>query len=363
MGPQSAGALPGPICYNKGGTLPTCTDANLILGYLNPEYVAGGKIKLDLDKTKKLLKEDLSAKLGLSLVETAAGMFKIINMNMAQGVRQISIERGYDPREFLIIVAGGAGPIHAGEICKELEIPMFIVPDVSSIFCAAGMLLGDLKHDYVRSYLFSISQIEKSSFMEIYEQMKNAGVDTLNKEGVKKENIEFYPVLDLRYIGQYHEVQLSVPWKDVESFDFENIKETFHSEHNRLFGYSLKEEGTEIEIINVRLRVIGKTKKPMFISEAKTQVLLQSAFKEKRKIYIPETNEIKEVNVYNGDIPLNGNIINGPAMIEKVNTSIFVSENYDCRIDMFGSFIIYNKEIFPNGFKKENASMVLQQSA
>jgi len=362
MGPQSAGALPGPICYNKGGTTPTCTDANLILGYLNPDYFAGGKIKLDLNKTKKLLTEKLSSELGLSLLETAAGMYRIINMNMAQGVRQVSIERGYDPREFLIIVAGGAGPIHAGEICKELEIPMFIVPDVSSIFCAAGMLLGDLKHDYVRSYLFSFSQIEKNSFLETYEQMKNTGVETLIKEGVKKENIEFSPVLDLRYIGQYHEVQLSVSLEEVESFNLKEIEETFHNEHNRLFGYSLEEEGTEIEIINVRLRVLGKTEKPKFLSETKAQTPLQSALKEKRKIYIPEANETKEVNVYNGDIPQSGNIINGPAIIEKVNTSIFVSESYDCQIDKFGSFIIYNTEVFPLGFKKEDASMVLQPS-
>ena len=362
MGPQSAGALPGPICYNKGGTLPTCTDANLILGYLNPDYFAGGKIKLDLIQTKKILAESVSPKLGLSLLETAAGMYRIINMNMAQGVRQVSVERGYDPREFLIIVAGGAGPIHAGEICKELEIPMFVVPEVSSIFCAAGMLLGDLKHDYVRSYLYSFSKIEKNDFLKTFEQMKNAGVATLIKEGVKKENIEFYPVLDLRYIGQYHEVQLPVPWEDVELFNLQKIKNSFHNEHNRLFGYSLDKEGTEIEIINVRLRVLGKTEKPKFLSEAETQTSLQLAFKDKRMIYIPETNATKEVSVYNGDIPLSGNIINGPAIIEKVNTSIFVSESYDCQIDRFGSFIIYNKDVFPNGFKKEDSSKVLQLS-
>lgn len=359
MGPQSAGASPGPICYNKGGKLPTCTDANLILGYLNQDYFAGGKIILDSNKTKKLIKENLSSELGLSLLETAAGMYRVINMNMAQGVRQVSIERGYDPREFLIIVAGGAGPIHAGEICKELEIPMFIVPDVSSIFCAAGMLLGDLKHDYVCSYMYSFSRIEKKSFLEIYEQMRNTGEDTLIKEGVKKENIEFYPVLDLRYIGQYHEVQLPVSMEDVALFKLKKIKKAFHGEHNRLFGYSL-EEGTEIEIINARLRVLGKTEKPKFLAETKAKASLKSALKEIREIYIPETNETKKVNVYNGNIPLNGNIIKGSAIIEKVNTSIFVGESYDCQVDKFGSFIIYNKEVFPNGFKKEDASAVLQ---
>jgi N-methylhydantoinase A len=351
MGPQSAGALPGPICYDTGGSSPTCTDANLILGYLNPDFFSGGKIKLNVNKTKQLLTEQLASKLDLSLLETAAGMYRIINTNMAQGVRQVSIEKGYDPREFLFIVAGGAGPIHAGEICRELEIPKFVVPNVASIFCAAGMLLGDLKHDYISSYLFSLSQIDKEYFLALFDQMKETGIKTLIKEGVEESHIEFYPVLDLRYIGQYHEVQLSILWEDVVSFNLEKIKKAFHNEHNRLFGYSLEEEGTEIEVINIRLRVIGKTEKPKFLSETKSKISLQTALKGKRQVYIPEINEIKEVTIYDGELSLNNNIINGPAVIEKVNTSIFVSDNYDCLVDNYGSFIVYNKEAYPDGYK------------
>jgi N-methylhydantoinase A len=357
VGPQSAGALPGPVCYDKGGTLPTCTDANLILGYLNPDFFAGGRIKLNVEQTKRLMTEQIGSKLDLSLLEAAAGMYRVINTNMAQGVRQVSIERGYDPREFLIIVAGGAGPIHAGEICKELEIPMFVVPEVSSIFCAAGMLLGDLKHDYVHSYLVSFSQIDKNDFLSFYDRMKKTGIETLIKEGIDQDRIEFYPVLDLRYVGQYHEVPLSVPWEDVVSFDLEKIQKAFHNEHNRLFGYSLEDEGTEIELINVRLRVLGKTEKPKLIRETQAPGSMQLALKEKRQVYIPESNEVKEVAVYDGDIPLSGNTIIGPAIIEKVNTSIFVSESYDCMIDDYGSFIVYDKKAYPKGFSliKKNA--------
>ena len=351
MGPQSAGALPGPICYDSGGKSPACTDANLILGYLNPDFFAGGEIKLNVDKTRQLMEDQLASKLGLSLLKTAAGMYRIINTNMAQGVRQVSIEKGYDPREFLFIVAGGAGPIHAGEICRELEIPMFVVPNVASIFCAAGMLLGDLKHDYISSYLSSLFQIDKEHFLTLYNQMKEKGIKTLIKEGVEESNIEYYPVLDLRYIGQYHEVQLSIQWKDVVSFNLEKIKKAFHNEHNRLFGYSLEEEGTEIEVINIRLRVIGKTEKPKFLSESKSQISLQEALKGKRQVYIPEINEIREIAIYDGELSLNNNIIKGPAVIEKVNTSIFVSNNYDCLVDNYGSYIIYNKEAFPDGYK------------
>jgi len=351
MGPQSAGALPGPICYDRGGTMPACTDANVILGYLNPDFFAGGRLKLNVEKTKQLISEQLGSALGLSLTETAAGMYRIINTNMAQGVRQVSIEKGYDPREFLFIVAGGAGPVHAGEICRELEIPMFVVPNVASIFCAAGMLLGDLKHDYITSYLFPMSGIERNNFTEAYEQMRKTGMETLKKEGVDEKDMELFPVLDLRYVGQYHEVQLSVPWDTIAAFDLDTIKKEFHKEHNRLFGYSLEEEDTEIEVINIRLRVLGKTEKPEFQKGQEKSVTLESALKEKRQVYIPETNDTREVPVYDGDLTLSNNTIEGPAVIEKVNTSIFVSESYSCLVDDYGSFIVYNKEAYPGGYE------------
>lgn len=350
MGPQSAGANPGPICYDRGGVEPTCTDANLILGYLNPDFFAGGRLKLNKEESKRIIKEKTTAKLGLSLLETAVGMYRIINSNMAQGVRQVSIEKGYDPREFLIIVAGGAGAIHAGEICKELDISLFVVPNVASIFCAAGMLLGDLKHDYIRSYITSFSEINRDYFLDLYDQMKVTGFATLLHEGALKDSIEFHPVLDLRYVGQYHEVRLSASWDDVASYHLDTIKEAFHKEHNRLFGYSLGEEGTEIELINVRLRVVGTVEKPKFLSGTADSRTLESALKERRKVYIPEVNEVREVPVYDGDVPLAGNTIIGPAVIEKVNTSILIGESYDCQVDEFGSFIVYSKVVYPDGF-------------
>ena len=207
MGPKSAGSLPGPISYNRDGIEPACTDADLILGYLDPNFFAGGKYILNKEKAVELTKNSLGKALGLDAIKTAAGMYRVINMNMAQGVRQVSVERGYDPREFLMLCAGGAGSIHAGEICRELEIPMFVVPDVASIFCAAGMLLGDLKHDYVRSYMSRFSKIEKKKFLAFYAQMKDEAIRTLTEEGISKEKIDqnivifsLKSILDSRYL-------------------------------------------------------------------------------------------------------------------------------------------------------------------
>ncbi|TAL63154.1 MAG: hydantoinase/oxoprolinase family protein, partial [Bacteroidetes bacterium] len=275
---------------------------------------------------------------------------RIINSNMAQGVRQISVERGYDPREFLFIVAGGAGSIHSSEICKELEIPMFLVPNVSSIFCAAGMLMGDLKHDYIRSCYSSFKELNQKRFISFFNDMKDEGVETLRGEGIAENKIEFHPVLDMRYNGQYHEVQLECDWNDVMNFQLENIFETFHKEHNRQFGYSLKEEGTDMELINVRLRVIGQNEKPEFLSGNIRPVSVESAVKEHREVFIPELNRMKKVLIYDGDKPIFGTQIKGPCIIEKITTSVFVSENYDCVVDDFGSFVVYEREKYPDGF-------------
>lgn len=353
VGPQSAGSLPGPVCYDRNGDEPACTDADLILGYLDPNFFAGGKYPLNKEKAIKKLKDKLADPLELSHIETAAGMYRVINMNMAQGVRQVSVERGYDPREFLMIVAGGAGPIHAGEICRELEIPMFVVPNVAPIFCATGMLLGDLKHDYVRSYITRFSDIDKMFFLNLYDEMKQESFDTLSQEGISQDKTEFIPTLDLRYVGQYHEVPLQVEMIDISSFNLDNIKNEFHREHNRQFGYSLEEEGTELEIINVRLRAIGLTQKPNSFAKIDESDPVKNpdfALKCQRDTYIPELNDLNEIPVYDGEKLTGKYTIEGPAIIEQINTTIFLGKTYNCNTGIGGSFIVYNKDKYPNGF-------------
>ena len=289
-------------------------------------------------------------------------MYKVINSNMAQGVRQVSVERGYDPREFLFIVAGGAGPIHASEICTELEIPMFLVPNVSSVFCAAGMLLGDLKHDFVRSYFSTFANLNRKKFLNLFTSMETEGIKILMEEGIDKNNISNFPVLDIRYTGQYHEVSLEVKWEDVINYELEKISDDFHKEHNRLFGYSLKDEKTGLEIINVRLRMICRNKKPEFLSESKMSVDPADAIKGFRNVYIPEIKEMKKIPVYDGDKNIFNCLIKGPCVIEKITTSIFVSQNYDCQVDNFGSFIVYDRAKYPEGYRGVCRDTVLRVS-
>ena len=343
MGPQSAGADPGPACYGKGGTQPTCTDADLVLGYLDPDFFAGGKIKLDPQAAREAITEQIARPLGLSTREAAAGMYRVINTNMAQGVREITVKRGYDPREFPMVVAGGAGPLHACMICRELELPMFIVPRESSIFCAAGMLMSDLQHDFVRSAVSVLGEIDAAELTRLIGEMIGAGRELLTQEAIPEERRQFRVSFDCRYVKQYHEVSVPVPLEKVESADFSSVRSRFHAEHNRMYGYSLEEEGTAIELINVRLRAIGVTEKPSYGEEEYAGEDPRAALKGEREIYIPEDGERRQVPVYDGHRTHYGHRIAGPAIIEQVNTTLLLSAAFDCVADRSGSFTVYAK--------------------
>lgn len=343
MGPQSAGADPGPACYSKGGIKPACTDADLLLGYLDPEFFAGGKMKLDKSAADIAVKRDLADPLGLSVEQAAAGMYRVINTNMAHGVREVSIKQGYDPREFPLVVAGGAGPLHACMICQELEIPFFLVPRESSIFCAAGMLLSDLKHDFVRSLVARMDRLDVNLLGSTVNEMIEEGKRTLTLELIPANRMRFELILDMRYVKQYHEVSCPAPIQAVVEGNFAALTEGFHKEHNRLYGYSLENEGTPVELINVRLGAIGDTDKPRFEQEAASGPDASAAVKSRRSVFIPEKDAFQEVPVYDGHILKHGNRIEGPALIEQVNTTVLVTSAFDTFCDAMGSFVVHTK--------------------
>jgi len=343
MGPQSAGAKPGPACYNLGGKLPTCTDADLILGYLDKDFFAGGKIPLNYKYAEQAIKRHIAEKMNLDVVEAAAGMYQVINVNMASGVREVSLKRGYDPREFPLVVAGGAGPVHACMIAMELEIPVMIIPRESSIFCAAGMLMSDLKHDFVRTYATKIDDINSKIFTSLFKEMEEEGIQLLKTENIPENKIEIIYSLDLRYIKQYHEVNVIITKEEAEQANIESMVKKFHPEHNRLYGYSLEEEGTQIELINMRLTCIGKTDKPQFSDEKDHGKDASKALKGKRKVYLPHEKDFEEINVYDGSKLRCGNKVIGPGIIEQVNTTTFVSPDYNVVCDRYGSYTMYLK--------------------
>lgn len=343
MGPQSSGAKPGPACYDLGGELPTCTDADLLLGYLDKDYFAGGKIPLNEERAIQAIKTHIADKLKMDVIEAAAGMYHVINVNMAAGVREVSVKKGEDPRDFPLVVAGGAGPNHACMIALELEIPVMIIPKESSIFCAAGMLMSDLQHDFVRTYANLLERIDLKKFRDLFIEMENEGIGLLKTEHIPKDHIQFIYSIDMRYVKQYHEVNVVVSGKDIHQGDLTSIAKKFHPEHNRLYGYSLEEVGTPIEVINLRLKSIGKTDKPKFLKMKYGGPDPSKAFKKKRKVYLPTKKRFQTVPVFDGDKLRYGNKIEGPAIIEQVNTTTLVSHEFSVVCDAYGSFTMYLK--------------------
>ena len=343
MGPQSAGAKPGPACYDLGGEWPTCTDADLLLGYLDKEYFAGGKLPLSEEKAVSAIKTHIADKLGMDAVEAAAGMVHVINVNMAAGVREVSVKRGEDPREFPLVVAGGAGPNHACMIALELEIPILIIPKESSIFCAAGMLMSDLQHNFVRTHVSPLEKLNPKKLRQLFEEMEKEGIDLLKGEHIPRNRIEFNYSIDMRYVKQYHEVTVTVTREEVHRGNLDAMAKKFHPEHNRLYGYCLEEVGTPIEVINFRLTCIGRTNKPRFRKKKYSGADPSFAFKKNRKVYLPGKKKFQPVPVFDGDRLKYGNKIEGPAMIEQVNTTTFVSPEFSVLCDAYGSFTMYLK--------------------
>ncbi len=343
MGPQSAGSKPGPACYDLGGELPTCTDADLLLGYLDKDYFVGGKMPLKQEKAVKAIKSHIADRLKMDVTEAAAGMYHVINVNMAAGVREVSVKRGEDPRDFPLVVAGGAGPNHACMIALELEIPVMIIPKESSIFCATGMLMSDLQHNFVQTYVSLLEKMDLEKFRDLFEAMENEGIALLKSEHVMKDQIEFIYSIDMRYIKQYHEVNITVSRKEIMKGDHRSIAKKFHPEHNRLYGYSLEEVGTPIEVINLRLKCIGKTEKPHFSKIKYAGTDPSEAYKKKRKVYLPTKKKFQMVPVFDGNKLRYGNEIGGPAIIEQVTTTTFVSPEFSVICDAYGSFTMYIK--------------------
>lgn len=343
MGPQSAGAQPGPACYGRGGEKPTCTDADLVLGYLDPDFFLGGKIKLDLERARTAIDTHIAKPLGMSVEQAAAGMFAVINNHMAEGIRQVSVRRGYDPRDFPLVVAGGAGPIHAAVLATELEIPLLVVPRASSIFCAAGMLLSDLKHDFVRTYTTPLKTLNVARFQELCAAMENEARATLASEHVAHDKQVLKFSADLRYVGQFHEVSVPFEGEDLQALDLDDLMARFHTRHDQLYGYAVP--GAPMELVTLRLTAIGRTQKPQLPRTPMQGGGSDHARKGKRRAYLPHLNDFAEIPVYDGDKLAHGNRVQGPALIEQATTTVLVPNEYDVECDALGSFVLLVKKI------------------
>lgn len=343
VGPQSAGASPGPACYGFGGDKPTVTDANLVLGYLNPDFFLGGKMTLDIDKARQAIKNEVADKLNIPVNEAARGIINMVNFNMANGIREAIVNRGYDPREFPLMSAGGAGPIHAAAIAEELECTLVMVPKESSIFCAAGMLMSDIRHDFVKVIRTLTTEITFEEINNVLDELRSQGVKTLTSESVKEDEVKFQYTFEMMYAGQYYQVGVDFNDEEISYLTHELMENKFHNLHNQLFGYHTPE--MPVEIVNINIAAIGETLKPQVQVKQYNGIDVEHVKKGVRKAALGVNQESIDVPVYDGDQMAHGNLVIGPAVIEQIVTTIIIPENFNCIVDKNDNYIMFLKSM------------------
>lgn len=343
MGPQSTGALPGPASYNLGGTQPTCTDAALVLGLLDSDHFLNGHYPLAPDKAYQAIEEHIAKPLGISVEDAAWGMYQVIITNMANSLKELTVQRGYDPREFLLVVGGGAGPLHCAYLARELEIPLMLIPSESSIMCAYGMLLADLKFDYVRTYYALFTKEITSEILALFDDM----LDQAKRDSAHGQTLSYSMKatysLDLRYLGQHNELNIAVDRKDLEHHHLERILQSFHQEHNRQYGYSLEDSQASIEVLCLRLMYMGKSQKGVEMRPLES-LSASSRLLGYREVYHPQTKSYQKIPVWDGTQP-SPEVIEGPALIEKRNTTVYIPEHLSGQYDSYGNLLMFERGV------------------
>ena len=337
VGPKSAGSFPGPACYGRGGTEPTSTDADLILGYLNPEFFNGGEMLLDVSLAEKAIKEKIADPLEISVVEAAKAIRKIIDHNMSDAISTVSVERGEDPRKFTLVAAGGAGPVHVTDLANKLGIKQILVSRNSSIFCAMGSIIADLRHDFVTSVVTKTNTADLDVLNNAYTEMRDMGDQYLSREGIAEIDRYYEKSLDIRYKGQFHEVELPLPKGPVNDAMRQYIVKEFHKKHEELYGYN---DEVETEIINLRRACCAKVVAPERRSLPRSSPDSRKFAKGKREVHFEEEFGFVPTTIYDGDQMLPGNIVEGPAIVEQKTTTVVVPPKGRLEVTSYGDYLL-----------------------
>jgi len=335
VGPQSAGADPGPVCYNRGGTEPTVTDANLVLGRLNPDYFLGGEMKISKNKAYHAIKEKIADPLNISVEKAAEGIIHVVNANMIRGIRYVSVERGYDPREFCLVVFGGCGPLHAGELAQDLKIPKILVPLSPGVASARGLLMADFRRDYSHAYIKRLDEIDTNEINHIYKDMEHCGINEVIKEGISKERIEVLRSADMRYLGQGYELNVPVPGGQLNQVKLRQIKCSFDNLHEKSYGFKRDEDA---EFVTFRVSVLGRVLTSEFKKLSPYPNSLDKAFKCFRQVFI--AGNYVNTPVYNRDKLGSGCNIKGPAIVEQKDSTTIFFLNQIAEVDNYGNLLI-----------------------
>ena len=338
VGPQSAGADPGPVCYGKGGTDPTITDANLVLGRLSPDYFLGGEMELDIEGSRRAIQEKCADPLGMGVAEVALGIVEIANSAMVGALRQVSVQRGYDPRDFVLVAFGGAGPVHANRLAAELEIPTVLVPPSPGTTSAMGLLVTDIKHDYSVALIQRADRLDFKVAHDSFQRMKLEGEAALAREGVGPEDTDFVHQADMRYVGQSYELTIPLADDELASGKLTGLLDRFHREHERAYGFKADEE--PVEFVALRLSAVGSISRPRIREIAASGSDLASALKTNRPAYFAESGGLVDCDIYDRYKLQPGLEVLGPAIVEEIDSTTVIHPGYRAVADNSGNLFL-----------------------
>ena len=339
VGPQSAGASPGPTCYGRGGTEPTLTDAFLHLGYINPAYFLGGRTALQPALADRAIRERIAEPLGLDLTGAAARIVEIMNSRLAGAMRLLSVERGIDPRPYTLLVGGGAGPLQAGTLASRLGISRVIVPRWPGVLCASGLMRADVTHNLVRSFNTTAEAADLARLSAVYGEMERALIRTLEEEGIALEDMTLSRFIDARYSGQVYEIETPVSSaKTLTADDLKAIVAAFEDAHEVLYHYRM--EGYPAEFVSCRVEAVGRVDAvtPEELPAGRSDP--SAAAKGSRLAYLPEEGRFEPVETFDGERLEPGNRIVGTAIIETEGSTLVVWRDQRLTVNRYGDFEI-----------------------
>lgn len=334
VGPRSAGADPGPAAYGRGGTEPTVTDANILVGRINPHYFLGGAIKLDVGSAREVM-ASIARPLGVSIEEAALGIIRIANANMIHLLKLVSVRQGRDPREFAMVAFGGGGSMHATSLARDLRVPRVIVPPAPAHFSAWGMLMSDLRHDLVQTRLARTEQMNMGVFTTTWYELERRMLEIFADEGIVAREVIFARSADMRYLGQEHTVNVPIPNGDLDEGQRENIERKFHELHEQLYTFR---QDSPIEIVNLRLTGFGTVRKPE-LQRIEFNTDISGAFKGTRVVDFDDLGRY-ETRIYEREYLGAGTELLGPAVVEEAAASTVVLPGQRLHVDTFGNLII-----------------------
>jgi N-methylhydantoinase A len=338
VGPDSAGAFPGPVCYSRGGSVPTVTDAQLVLGYLDPDNFAGGRMKLDKDSALAAIGA-LGAQLGMTPVECAAGICRIVELQMADVIRKVTVEKGFDPRDFVLFAFGGAGPAHAGVFAQELGVKKIVIPQrkAASTWCAFGAAAADVLHIFEHTEIMP-TPVPAERVNSILEGLEKKAAGLMKGEGIAASRQRFEFSLDVRHKGQINEVEVLLPFERLPAAYEARLRSLFTDRYEKLYGRGSALAGAQLEVVVCRLRARALTPRPRLVkAKSLSQAIPKAAVRKPRQIW---WSGLKKTPVYDGEKLAAGNAVKGPAIVETSDTAVVVHPGRTLRVDALGNFEI-----------------------